>query len=141
MTEQVFEKPLTANDTGHSGGHQAGIHIPKGQEELLAFLPRLDASELNPSVWLIAEDTDGHEWKFRYVYYNNSLHDRTGTRDEFRITHMTKYFRAQGARPGDTLEIRGEPGTGRLALRIIGQADSAELEPRTVRLAGWRRVH
>jgi hypothetical protein len=140
MSEQQFEKVLTANDTGRSGGHQAGIHIPKGQRDLLAFLPPLDRVEKNPSVWLSAEDEGGGAWQFRYIHYNNRLHDEGGTRDEFRITHMTGYFRASGAEPGDILVIRGEPGSGHLRLEIR-RDDAGTPLPNRVRLRGWRRVH
>lgn len=140
MTEQQFEKILTANDTGHSGGHQAGIHVPKGQQGLIAFLPRLSVTEKNPSEWLSAVDEQGAEWRFRYVYYNNSLHEASGTRDEFRITHMTTYFRATGAKPGDALNIRGYPGTGSITIEVR-RAEGATVAPRAVKLQGWRRVH
>ena len=140
MTEQQFEKVLTANDTGHSRGHQAGIHVPKGQQDLIALLPQLSAAEKNPSVWLSAVDEQETRWQFRYVYYNNSLHGATGTRDEFRITHMTSYFRAVGARPGDVLIIRGSPGTGEIAIEVRKDEDVIA-EPQPVRLRGWRRVH
>jgi len=139
MTEQRYEKTLTANDTGHSGGHQAGIHIPKSQQDLIALLPPLNAGIKNPSVWITAVDEHHVDWQFRYVYYNNSLHDAGGTRDEYRITHMTSYFRAAGARPGDVLIIQGEPGTGTIAIAVRGSGSASE--PRRVRLRGWRRVH
>ena len=141
MSDQQFEKTLTANDTGHSGGHQAGIHIPKGQADLIAFLPRLDAGVKNPSVWLTAVDEDGVRWEFRYVYYNNSLHEASGTRDEFRITHMTSYFRSAGAEPGDVLIIDGAPGTGTIAIGIRRSDAQEDCAPRSIRLRGWRRVH
>lgn len=139
MSEQRFEKTLTANDTGHSGGHQAGIHIPKSQTDLIAFLPPLDAAIKNPDAWLSAIDQHGNEWSLRYIHYNNRLHDAAGTRDEFRITHMTSYFRAEGAVPGDMLVIGGRPGTGRISIAVVRQ--DADPEPRRVKLTGWRRVH
>jgi hypothetical protein len=140
MIEQQFEKALTANDTGHSGGHQAGIHVPKGERELLAFLPQLNFADLNPSVWLSAHDDQGVTWRLRYIYYNNKFHSPGGTRDEFRITHLTKFFRAVGAVPGATMIISGEPGAGviRISVKLSGRGPH---EPATVRLRGWRRVH
>lgn len=143
MTIQTFEKILKANDTGETGGHQAGIHIPKGQTELIAFLPRLKTCVKNPDSWLICTDEFGAEWEFRYVYYNNKHHDQGGTRDEYRITHMTKYFREHGAKQGDVLRLSGEPRTGKIKLEIIkAQAGAhAHASPPRIRLAGWRRVH
>ncbi|WP_460385259.1 hypothetical protein [Pseudomonas amygdali] len=37
--------------------------------------------------------------------YNNKLHDESGTRNEYHITYMTKYFREIGAQEGEALEI------------------------------------
>jgi hypothetical protein len=139
MAEQTFEKVLTANDTGESGAHQAGIHVPKHQEELIAFLPALDAREKNPSVWLEAVDDQGTAWRFRYIYYNNRLHDPSGTRDEYRITHMTRFLRSAGAIAGDTLIVRGRPGTGQVHVSV--RPSQAEIVPARVQLKGWRRVH
>ena len=141
MAEQVYEKALTANDTGESGGHQAGIHVPKQQTELIRFLPPLDAGEKNPSTWLDATDDAGVLWRFRCIYYNNRLHDPGGTRDEYRITHMTKFLRAAGAGAGDILVISGEPGTGQIEVRVNRAADATQASPGPIRLRGWRRVH
>jgi hypothetical protein len=142
MAEQVFEKILTANDTGLSQSHQAGIHVPKRQQDLIAFLPPLNAGTLNPSVWLTAVDKENMTWRLRYIYYNNRLHKPGGTRDEFRLTRLTAYFRATGAVPGDRMTIAGEPRTGKIRIDVISTATDPKLpEARTVRLRGWRRVH
>jgi hypothetical protein len=142
MRRQTYEKPLTANDTGETGGHQAGIHIPKSQTDLLALLPFLNPAEKNPDAWLEMTDDAGATWRFRYIYYNNRLHDEGGTRNEYRITHMTKFFRAAGAKEGDTLELSGSPGSHNyvIAVRKGGQEEQAG-SPVRVRLKGWRRVH
>ncbi|MDU8927678.1 EcoRII N-terminal effector-binding domain-containing protein [Alisedimentitalea sp. MJ-SS2] len=141
--EMTFEKELTANDTGETKSHQAGIHIPKCQKDLLAFLPELDPSTKNPDAWLVATDDEGIEWKFRYVYYNNKFHSDRGTRDEYRITHMTKALRALGAREGEILSISGIPRSGRIRIKIRRENDSKTEVPQPVRvkLVGWRRVH
>ena len=39
MTTQTFRKTLSANDVCTTGGHMGGILIPKGEKELMAFLP------------------------------------------------------------------------------------------------------
>ena len=62
MTEQIYEKLLTANDTGETGGHQAGIHIPKSQSDLIRFLPALKPDVKNPDAWLNCIDDSGVEW-------------------------------------------------------------------------------
>ena len=145
MSSQTFEKPLTANDTGETGGHQAGIHIPKSQTDLIALLPFLDPDQKNPDAWLEMTDDWGVTWRFRYIYYNNRLHDERGTRDEYRITHMTKFLRAIGAAEGDVLVLTGS--TGKLSYSVSVRRDKSLQQggepgaPVTVRLRGWRRVH
>ncbi len=141
MTEQQFEKILTANDTGHSKSHQAGIHVPKGQRDLVAFLPHLDAGKLNPSVWLKAVDANGVTWRLRYIYYNNRLHSEAGTRNEFRITHLTAYMRAVGADPGDRMTISGKPDSCEIRISVTPGGEAGPSAARVVRLRGWHRVH
>ena len=141
---QTYEKGLTANDTGETGAHQAGVHVPKSQTDLLSFLPPLDPSIKNPDAWLEMKDDAGEVWRFRYIHYNNSLHDPGGTRDEFRITHMTGFFRSAGATAGDTLVLSGIPGTGRFNISVRKPDPVAESEPSApvrIRLRGWQRVY
>jgi len=140
----TYEKGLTANDTGETGAHQAGVHIPKSQTDLLSFLPPLDPSIKNPDAWLEMKDDAGEVWRFRYIHYNNSLHDPGGTRDEFRITHMTGFFRSAGAAAGDTLVLSGIPGTGRYNILVRKPDQVVEDEPSApvrIRLRGWQRVY
>ncbi len=144
MTRQTYEKLLTANDTGETGGHQAGVHIPKSQKSLLALLPFLDPAQKNPDAWLEMTDDTGFSWRFRYIYYNNRLHVEGGTRDEYRITHMTRFFKAVGAKEGDVLVLTGSQEMGGYSISVQKDKvqDDAVTEKRLrVRLAGWRRVH
>jgi hypothetical protein len=100
MTREV-SKRLTANDLGITGGHMAGIHIPK-DPPVLSFFPQLDTSIKNPRAKLILhEKCDGARWEFNYVYYNNKRFG--GTRDEYRLTGMTRFLRMIAAKPGDEL--------------------------------------
>lgn len=142
MTEKTFTKQLTANDTGESGAHQAGIHVPKGEKELIAFLPKLDPSVKNPDAWLSCVDADGGEWSFRYVFYNNKFHDPKGTRDEYRITHMTKFFRAFGASEGDTFWISADENASSYKINVtrLGLEDQCNCSDK-IKLVGWRKVH
>lgn len=143
MTGQVFSKVLSANDVGATGGHQGGILIPKGETELLAILPRLDPEIKNPDAWLNCVDDAGEALRFRFVYYNNKLHDKTGTRNEFRVTHMTKWFRDNGARAGDEFRISIIADRSPYTIKII-RPDTGEQNEEDVvriRLSGWRRVH
>ena len=142
MIEQTFTKLLTANDSGESGGHQAGIHIPKGEKDLIAFLPQLDLGVKNPDAWINCTDENGREWAFRYICYNNKLHDLGGTRYEYRITHMTKYFRVAGARAGDEFRISGETNQPEYQISVVpADAQDQTLQTGRIKLTGWRRVH
>ncbi|MDE2125481.1 MAG: hypothetical protein KGJ62_02730 [Armatimonadetes bacterium] len=98
MTDQQIVKVLSANDTGETGGHQAGILVPK-DPALLSFFPKLDASLYNPRVHLRFVDDGGTMWEFAFIYYNNALFD--GTRNEYRLTRMTKYIRKAALSVGD----------------------------------------
>lgn len=141
-----FLKTLSANDVGSTGAHMGGILIPKGDGELLAFLPHLDPKEYNPNEWILCVTPDGREFRLRYVYYNNRLHKPTGTRNEYRLTHLTKYLKSEGAKEGDIFEISKEDGAAHYLINVVPATnDSEELVddgPVRIRIsAGWRRVH
>lgn len=141
MADHVFEKTLTANDTGETGGHQAGMHISKSQPEFIRFMPRLKPDVKNPDAWIVCRDEKGYDWSFRFVYYNNKHHDEGGMRDEYRITHMTKFFRAIGATEGDIFRISGKPGSGEYSVFIRKPPDQEQPATGPIRLRGWRRVY
>ena len=146
MTTITFHKLLSANDVGETGGHQGGILIPKGDSELLAFLPQLDPEIKNPDAWIECVDDDGIKRKFRFVYYNNALHEELGTRNEYRVTHMTAYLRDCAAHSGDTFEISRESGLSLYRIKVIARvedgptADSGEGTRIRIR-STWQRVH
>jgi hypothetical protein len=145
MTNKTFSKTLSANDVGATGGHQGGILVPKSEAELLAFLPQLDRAIKNSDAWIECEDEGGTVRRFRFVYYNNKLHDENGTRNEYRITYMTRYFREVGAREGDSLEISKNDGDTRYAIRVVRVQEERFAEEEGVyRIkisSAWRRVH
>ncbi len=91
-------KVLSANDTGETGGHQAGILVPR-EPDVLSFFPKLDSKQYNPRVHLRFVDAGGTFWEFAFIYYNNKFFD--GTRNEYRLTRMTKYIRQSGLVVGD----------------------------------------
>lgn len=146
MTKRSFSKILSANDVGATGGHQGGILVPKSETELLAFLPPLEPNKKNPDAWIVCIDEGGAVRRFRFVYYNNRLHDDGGTRNEYRITYMTAYFREMRAREHDIFEISQDPGSSKYTIRII-RAKVVLPEPKedsVLRIkitSGWRRVH
>ena len=142
MTQARYAKLLSANDTGETGGHQAGILVPKTDAELLAFFPPLDPNIKNPDAWIWCEDEFGKKWKLRYIYYNNKLHVAGGTRNEYRITWMTEFLRLNSARAGDSVvfEATSEPDEFRIMLEKPKRSTSDET-PQLIKLTGWRRVH
>lgn len=101
MKHQIA-KVLSLNDTGETGGHQAGILVPK-EASLLSFFPELDPRQYNPRVHLNFLDDAGKFWEFAFIYYNNALFG--GTRNEYRLTRMTKYIRQAGLSAGDELVL------------------------------------
>ena len=100
MTEYSISKTLTANDTGETGTHQSGIAIPK-QENILSFFPSLEKSRLNPRAEIQFMDESGKLWNFNFIYYNNRFWG--GTRNEYRLTRMTKYIQETGLLAGDDI--------------------------------------
>ena len=100
MRPSVISKLLSSNDTGETGGHQAGILIPKGGG-ILDFFPVLDSRQKNPRSALLFTDEAGQCWKFNFIYYNNRFFG--GTRNEYRLTGMTSYLRQNNLKPGDTV--------------------------------------
>lgn len=148
MKRTTFLKSLSANDVGATGAHQAGILVPKTNKELLGFLPKLSADIKNPSTWIDCLDEAGASHRFRYVYYNNALHDSSGTRNEYRLTHMTGYFRECGARAGDLLEISRLVGESKFSIKLIREevrgnfSDQKDEDGFRIRIrTGWSRVH
>ena len=143
MTKRTFSKILSANDVGATGGHQGGILIPKSEAELLAILPELDPAIKNPDAWIECTDEGGKLRRFRFVYYNNKLHDPTGTRNEYRITYMTGYFKEMVAQEGEAFEISRNEGDAGYEIRIV-RSKEVPVEHQEVRIklkSAWRRVH
>jgi len=96
-------KQLSPNDLGITGTHQSGILVPK-RAEILAALPQLDPTVLNPRCTLELVDlATGVPENVSYIHYNNRI--TGGTRDEFRITGVTRYLREKAASPGDVLVL------------------------------------
>jgi len=142
MSKVEFTKTLTANDTGESGSHQAGLHIPKGESELLAFLPELNIGIKNPDKLLDCADDRGNNWTFRFVYYNSKLHDENGTRDEYRITRVMRYFSTEGAHAGDRFSISRDQNSGRYRVRILKNDILQGISDiQKIKLKGWSRVY
>ncbi|MBU0642413.1 MAG: restriction endonuclease [Alphaproteobacteria bacterium] len=146
MTTKTFIKTLSANDVGATGAHMGGILVPKGDGELLAFLPPLDPEKRNPDAWIECETPDKTILSLRFIYYNNRFHPPLGTRNEYRITGLTKFLRDSNAREGDAFEMSRTEGQERYRIRVIpvSRAEPVEDDDGPVRIrltTGWRRVH
>lgn len=96
-----ISKKLSANDIGLTGGHQAGILVPK-DPVVLNFFPVLTSVTKNPRLTLVVRELDDNSrWEFNFIYYNNKFFG--GTRNEYRLTCMTKYLKAVAAKVDDDL--------------------------------------
>ncbi|MBS0580639.1 MAG: hypothetical protein JSR36_15385 [Proteobacteria bacterium] len=132
-----ISKTLTANDVGDTGGHQAGILVPKAPE-ILAFFPRLIGSEKNPRLPLTFRDSSDQttRWEFVFIYYNNRFFG--GTRNEYRLTRMTKYLRSSNAKVSDTL-VLSRDSEGRLFVKCI-RSEPMVADEGVLRLTGGWKV-
>lgn len=100
----AITKVLSMNDTGETGGHQAGILVPKGGD-VLGFFPDLGNEEKNPRTVMYFRDEFGKTWKLNFIYYNNRFFDEKGTRNEYRLTGMTAFFRQNALKAGDSITL------------------------------------
>lgn len=135
MTDRIA-KILSANDTGETGGHQAGILVPR-VPDVLAFFPKLDARSYNPRCHLMFLDDGGTFWEFAFIYYNNKFFD--GTRNEYRLTRMTRYIREAGLVVGDEVILSREGERYRVSHRRKQQVE--RVAGGVLKLGtGWRVV-
>jgi hypothetical protein len=96
----TVSKVLTPNDTGATGSHQAGIHVPMA---LVKFFPPLQEESRNPDHW-ISVRSKGAVWSWRFIHYNKARFGE-GTRDEYRLTHITGFMNASAAVAGQVLKL------------------------------------
>ncbi len=141
-----YVKILTKNDTGETGGHQAGIVVPRKNTELINFFPALNIRIFNPDTWITCIDPDGEQWEMRYIYYNGKVFTPPkSTRNEYRITYMTKFFAKWGAKAGDSVFFTAtdKPSVFKIQVKSDNQAIPVNLvaEPMPVVLTGWRPVY
>lgn len=136
-----IEKTLSANDVGETGAHQAGILVPK-EREILSFFPSLNPKEKNPRVMLVFREADEiTTWNFNFIYYNNKLFG--GTRNEYRLTCMTKYLKARKAAVGDVLNLSRDDG-GRLTVNLertnLPSTSTMSADDVLVLSGGWKVI-
>lgn len=82
--QKVFCKFLSANDTGMTGGHQAGIYISKPSVPILFDEPGNKGE--NKEKWVKVKWHNDFETDTRFIYYGQ------GTRNEYRITNFGRGF-------------------------------------------------
>jgi len=127
----IICKELSSNDIGETGSHQSGILIPKNSE-ILNFFPSLDKNETNPRKSLFFKDArTGTSWEFNFIYYNNK------TRNEYRLTKMTRYINSKNISAGDFIFMsKGVSGDITIDIKNTG----LEKNPDTPisEIAGWQ---
>jgi hypothetical protein len=125
-------KLLSGNDLGITGGHQAGVLLPKTDPEILQFFPDLDKDIKNPSKILeFLRRDNGKAIKLRFVYYNSRFHG--GTRNEYRLTGLTRLLRELGASVGDQL-VMSDVG-GRYFIEVVRKGNP-EIKTMKIKLSG-----
>jgi hypothetical protein len=82
--EVAFSKFITANDTGSTGGHQAGYHIHKQAWPL--FFEKPGEKGANSDKMVTVKWQNDFETASRFIYYG------VGTRNEYRLTRFGTGF-------------------------------------------------
>jgi len=82
--EIAFTKFITANDTGSTGGHQAGFHIHKNAWPL--FFSKSGEKGSNRDLMVTIKWQNDFVTTSRFIYYG------VGTRNEYRLTRFGKGF-------------------------------------------------
>lgn len=83
-SEVALTKYITANDTGATGSHQAGFHIPKDSWSLFFNEPGVKGQ--NKDAFITIKWQDDFETESRFIYYG------VGTRNEYRLTRFGRGF-------------------------------------------------
>lgn len=83
-SEVAFSKYITANDTGSTGGHQAGFHIHKSAWRL--FFEKEGLKGSNQDKFITIKWQNQFETNSRFIYYG------TATRNEYRLTRFGRGF-------------------------------------------------
>jgi hypothetical protein len=140
MTTTISKK-LSANDIGSNGTHQAGILVPKSKD-ILSFFPELNPILKNPRLsLLVRERADGSQWAFNFIYYNNAFFG--GTRNEYRLTCMTKYLRSINAKIGDDLAFSKDDNGSVYVEHIRASSTQAKLSDDGILIlsGGWKIIN
>ena len=143
----AITKILSMNDTGETGAHQAGILVPKGGE-VLRFFPDLGNEEKNPRCVMYFRDDSRKTWKLNFIYYNNRFFDEKGTRNEYRLTGMTAFFRQNSLKSGDSITLVHLPdGTDEIRYKrnsspniMVTTAEDGQVKKRLFLSTDWKVI-
>lgn len=83
-SQSSFFKFITANDSGETGGHQAGFHIPKTASQVL-FKREYYKGEFH-------EEDIEIEWQDEFITQSSIKYYGQKTRDEYRLTRFGRDF-------------------------------------------------
>ncbi len=143
----AITKVLSMNDTGETGGHQAGILVPRSGD-VLRFFPDLGNEEKNPRAVMYFTDESGKTWKLNFIYYNNKYFDEKGTRNEYRLTGMTAFFRQNSLKAGDSITLVHLPdGTDEIRYKRnnspnikVTTTENGQVKKRLVLSTDWKVI-
>jgi hypothetical protein len=138
MNRITVRKILSPNDVGDTASHQAGMLIPK-EKAILDFFPRLDRTEYNPRQSILFEDEAGQRWAFNFIWYNNRTHGR-GTRNEYRLTGMTRFLRQAGLSAGDAILFVREGGDYAIKIERAEADQTGASSKRLILTTDWMIV-
>jgi hypothetical protein len=138
MNFKRISKTLSANDVGETGSHQAGILVPK-DDNILSFFPTLRKDIKNPRANIPFFDDAGYRWVFSFIYYNNKLFG--GTRNEYRLTRMTKYIRSNSLKTDDEIYLSHNLETEKYSI-TFQRKDSTIDEDGVLRIgSSWKIIN
>ena len=80
------------------------------------------------------DNQTGRQWSFNFIYYNNRFFG--GTRNEFRLTGMTDFFREFNLKAGDAVILRQLSSSGHVNIDYR----RASSNKRVLRLTGTWKV-
>lgn len=132
-----ISKILSSNDIGLTGAHQAGVAVPH-QIASLRFFPSLNDSLVNPRMKLVVlVPSTGEELLLNYIYYNGRLHG-TSTRNEYRLTGISRFLKQQGAAQGDELAFT-KRASGEISLELVplAQIPLDDDQPIKIAINAW----
>jgi len=109
-------KRLSGNDTGLTGGHQAGLYLPRVFFEKV--IPEICTTEhYNPDAWIeecyFPAQNDSVK-KLRAIYYNSKYFPEKGLKKKYDEFRLTKWG-------GSTSPVQDKENTGSICIFAVGR--------------------